>query len=520
MQSLLRIEDTYLIGMNDRYPAQLLDPGLLALASNCLVDNGRIEKRAGTNPVTSSLGSHAILGLIGFQPVGGTNYLVALLDGTSNAQLYTWAGTGNFSSLGSANITKGLQMNFVQAANYIYGVNGTDVVQISSNLTYTHNPSGVPAGTVLCWFHNYLFIANTTTNPSRIYWSNLGDPTSGYASASQYVDINPNDGDEITALAVFNDDLYVFKNNTIWSLSGFSGTSFTVTTTLSQNTNNLIYGYGTPAAKSIVNIGTDLYYLSFAGGIPHIRSFHETIYSTTLEQGVASFDIQNTMKGLQLSQLALAAGVYDGKYCYWSLPNGGSSYNNLVIVLEPTVNVRGKTMAHRSWVKWSGFNAAQFATSALVGENTIYFGDASATGNVNQMNYSAFADNGTAVTMTVQTKDYQYDLAKKAKYKYFYFDYEIGTAASLQIGAKLEDSVDFMLQQTLSFVGNSPGLGPTGTFTLGVSVLGGSALGTNRTTLQQIVAHHCQMQFLESTANQCKIQTLTMLGQLKGFRMD
>lgn len=515
MQNLLKIEDTYLIGMNDKYPAQIIEPGLLALASNVIVDTGRISKRPGTNPVAASLGNFSILGLSAFEPVGGTKYLTSLRDGSSNAQLYTWSGSGNFSTLGSANITSGLQMNFAQAANFLYGVNGSDVVQIDSSLTYTHNPSGLPLGKVLKWFHNYLFIANTASFPNRIFWSNLGDPTAGYAAANQFVDINPNDGDEITALAVFNDDLYVFKHNTIWILSGFSGASFSTTAALAQNTNNLIYGYGTPAANSIVVTGKDMYYLSFAGNIPHIRSFSETQYATTLEQGVASFDIETTMSGLQMSQLKMTAGVYDGKYCYWSLPNGGSNTNNLVIVLEPTIKVKGKLMPHRSWVKWSGFNAAQFAVSDIGGQNAIYFGDATSTGNVSKMNYATYADNGIAVSMEVRTRDYQFDLARKSKFKYLYFDYETGSSASLQVNSRLEDSNAFANQQTISLQGNSPGLG---SFILGASQLGGSSLTVNRTTLAASVAHHLQIQFLESTANPVKIQTLTLLGQLKGYR--
>lgn len=516
MQNLVQLREDYFVGMCDRYPAQILEDGLLALATNVIIDQGRIAKRKGTNSVAPSLGAHAILGLSAYEPAGGTKYLIANLDGSSNAQLYSWAGSGSFATLGSANLTKGAQMNFVQASNLLYGFNGTDVVSVNSSLVYTKNPATVPQGTYASWFHNYLLVANTSGFPNRLFWSNLGDPTT--FTNTDYIDINPNDGDEITGLAIFNDSLYVFKNNTIWTVTGFSGSSFSVTTALSQNTNNEIYGFGTPSQKSIVSTGKDLYYLSFAGGTPHFRSFVQTQYASTLEQGVISLDIENTMNGLQKSSLSMTSGAYDGKYIYWSVPNGGSSFNNFTIVLEPTIKVKGKLMTHRSWTEWSGFNAAQFAVSDIAGANTIYFGDGTTTGNVNQLNYSTFTDNGTAVSMEVRTRDYQFDFARKGKWKYVYFDYKTGSGGTLTINARIDEAVNFNLQQTLSLAGNSPGLGPTGTFTLGVSVLGGTTLTMSRVTLAKLMGHHMQLQFLESTVNNAEIQTLAILGLVKGYR--
>src|SRR5258708_3161156 len=349
MQDLVQIQEPQLIGMNDRYPPQALPRGIYTLVQNALVDQDRIQKRKGTTPVAASIGSFSILGLSAFQPDAGTKYLIANFDGASNAQLYKWSGSGNFTTLGSANLTAGASMNFVQASNILYGFNGTDVVSVDSSLTVTKNPATVPQGNYASWFHNYLFVANSAAHPNRVFWSVLGDPTT--FNSSDFIDINPSDGDQITGLAILNDELYVFKNNTIWTLTGFSVPTFATTAALGQNTNNKIYGYGSPSQKSIVSTGRDLYYLSFAGGTPHFRSFITTQFSSPIEQGIVSFDVEGTMNGLQASQLSKVSGAFDGKYIYWSLPNGGSSKNNLVLVLEPSIKVKGKDMVHRSWVK-------------------------------------------------------------------------------------------------------------------------------------------------------------------------
>ncbi|MDD5407017.1 MAG: hypothetical protein PHE73_08785 [Sulfurovaceae bacterium] len=518
MQTLAKIQENTLIGMNDRYPPHLLEQGLFQLIQNAVVDQNKITKRKGTNPVAASLGTQTILGASAYQPIAGTKYIVALLNGATNtADLYIWAGSGAFTAFGISSFTTDAQMNFVQASNVLYGFNGVDAVSIDSTLTATVNPTTVPQGLVAVWFHNYLFVANVAAFPNRIYWSNLGDPTT-FDQTNNFVDINPNDGDSITALAIMNDELYIYKNNTIWTLTGFSGTTFSVTTAGSENTNNKIYGYGTPSQKSVIVTGRDMYYLSFSGGIPHFRSFLQTQFASTLETGIVSYDIEGTLQGLNTSKLSLCAGGFDGKTAFWGVPTGASTYNNAVLRFTPSVKMKGKLMTHRSWVKETGYNPSCFFTSSIAGQNTLYFGDGTTTGNISQMNYATHADNGTAVVMDVRTRDYEMDQVKKAKWKYLYFKYLTGSAGSLNIKARIEQAVNFTTQEILSLQGTSPGLGPTGTFTLGVSTLGGSGIAEHRTTLLQLIGHALGIQFLESTANSAEIENLILLGKPKGYR--
>jgi hypothetical protein len=410
-------------------------------------------------------------------------------------------------------------MNFVQAGGKLYGFNRSEVVSIDSSMAVTLNPATIPAGKVAAWFHNYLFVANTTANPSRLYLSNAGDPDT-FTTASDYVDINANDGDEITALYPFGNELYVFKNNTIWSISGFTSATFTATTASAQNLNSKIYGYGTPSQKAIVNTGLDLYYLSFSGGFPHFRSFNQTQFATTLEQGVVSWDMETTLSGINKAQLEKVAGVYDGKYIYWALPNGSATNNDLVLVFWPKIKYKAENITYRSWVKWDGITPAQFATSDISGQYKIYFGDSSDNGYVFELNTSAYSDNGTAITMDVRTRTMESNRARKTKFKYLYLKHETGSAGSLAVKARVDRATNFVTQDTLSLASTSPGLGPTGTFTLGVSVLGGPDRTTKRVNLAGLTGHMLDVQFLEATANSCDIYDFSVYGLRKGHRDD
>ncbi len=514
MQALKEILETSPIGYNDKDPAQLLIPGMYLKAENALIDTARIKKRYGTSVLGTSLGNYSILGLTPYEPIAGSKYVIACLDGASNAQLYSWAGTGNFAGIGSANLTKGAKMNFAQAANVLYGFNGTDVVSVDSSLTVTKNPASVPQGTYGAWFHNYLFVANTTSYPSRLYWSNLGVP--GTFSGTDYLDVSPNDGDYITGMIGFNDELYVFKQNTIWTITGWSGATFSTTTAAAQNLNSRLYGYGSVANGSLVVIGKDLYYLSFSGSIPHFRSLVQTSFASTLQGGIVSEDIEGTMNGLSKTSLSNTAGIFDGKYVYFSVTNGGSSSNNLVLVLEPSIKYKG----HRSWSTWTSVKAAQFCSSRVSGRDTIYFGDATTGGYVYKIDTSLYSDNGTAVSLDVRTRDFMFDGARKTHYKYLYVKYLSGNTGTLDVNARIDQAVDYATQSALSQQGNSPGLGPTGAFTLGTSVLGGSPVSKTRVNLKQLTGTTCGIQFTEGTANACEIYDYQLMGVPKGLRAN
>ena len=434
------------------------------------------------------------------------------MNDRNNSQLYKWTGTGDFSAIGSANLTAGAQMNFVQASNYLFGFNGTDVVDYDGT-TVTKNRASLPLGKFGVWFHNYLFVAGVTATPNRLLWSNLGVPTT--FTSSDFIDVNANDGDEITGLAAFNDELFVFKRNTIWSISGWSGATFGATTIAGQNTNSRIYGYGTPSHQSIVATGKNLYYLSFAGGVPHFRDLGITVFAKTIDQGIVSYDIENVMNGLNKSQLSKCAGIYDGKKIRWAVPDGASTTNNLVLAFRPDIQLQSTLAIHRSWVTHNhNITPGQWWHSTVSGRDKIYFGDAD-TGLVMEADTSVYTDAGTAIEMDVRTRDYMFHPARKAKWKYLYYKFKSGSSGSLEIKSRIDQATDFAPQKTQSLVGNSPGLG---SFILGTSVLGGANVSKQRATFAQMTGSMLGVQFLESTANSCEIFDYQIYGYLKGLR--
>lgn len=503
--------------MNDKYPSHLLPKGVFASITNAYVDNNKLYKRGGTTIFGATLGAFLLNGGAAFEPVGGTKQVVVSRNGASNAQLYNSTG-GAFSAIGSANLTNSTPVNFVQAANYLFGFNGVEVVDYDGT-TVTKNRAGIPIGTFAFWFHNYLFVGGVAGNPNRLYWSDLGNPIS--FTGANFIDINANDGDILTGLGALNDQLIVFKNYSIWSIDGWTGASFSTTTIAGQNTQSKSISVGTPSHQSIVAVGRDLYFLSFLGNIPHIRKLQQTVFAKTIDAGVQSDEIETTMLGLNRSQLSKCAGIFDGKFFYWAIPNGISTTNSLIIVLADQRDYQTTLGPMQPWVLFSGVNAGQFFTSTISGRAKTYCIDSTANGNVYLFNdTSVYSDNGTPIVMTVNSRDFMGDPAKKSKYVYMYHKYKSGSAGTLNVNARIDQAVNYTLQKAVSLAGNSPGLGPTGTFTLGVSTLGGSIIVKNRVTFGHMTGTLLGVQFLESTTNYCELYDLQILGIKKGLRAD
>ena len=92
---------------------------------------------------------------------------------------------------------------------------------VPSTLTATPLSSAEPDFSMSAIYAGRLWVAGDPANPSRLYYSDLNDPTGGYSSNT--FDIDPFEGSEITALAVFRGRLFIFKGPTDGSIHILSG---------------------------------------------------------------------------------------------------------------------------------------------------------------------------------------------------------------------------------------------------------------------------------------------------------
>lgn len=503
------------LGYNDKDAIHLLPKGYFVKADNVFVTDNKITKVTGSSTIASAIAAQPFNGFASFERyAASTKYLVVNINGASNAQLYSWNGSGNFTSIGTANLTNSKPMNFAIANDLIFGFNGVEEVDWDGT-TYTKNRSGVPLGYYGCWFHGYLWVANTAGYPNRVFWSDLGTPTT--FTGTNYVDVNAGDSDQITGLSMIQDELLVFKRNTIWSIAGWAATSFSSTNLTSSNLNARIFGYGATGQNGIVSVGNDVYYFSMLGNVPVIRSLKKTINAVTLAGGVVSDSIKGTLADVTLSALGKIISSFDGRYIYWAIPTASSTTNNKIIALD-TWKMNSKKGIY-PFTTMTGKNASFFANSTISGgTSTVFFTDAASTGKVFKFNPSLYTDDGNNIAINVISRGYMGHPSRKTHWKYMYLKHDQGVNSTLNVKSKFDSAVDWTLQKAIDLNGTSPGLGPTGTFTLGTSTLGGATIGYNRVNFAQQIGRIFQTQFTETSSSPVTIYEYTLMGNVKGLR--
>lgn len=438
--NLFTIRESNFIGYNDRVAPEFLPRGFLADALNCFMRTGEIVKRKGYTIIGNDVGANVCQGLKGVKFANGTKELLTVFNGT----IYKWTGSGSWSAItgGSGVLHASDRVEIVVANNNVYFFDGTNTVSKYDGTSIT-TVGAIPLGKYARWFHNQMHVAGISGDPNALQSSVIGDPETYTGGTSSDLDINPNDGDEITGLHELKDELMVFKRHRVWAVSGFGSVALTV-----NNINERLTGIGTLSHRSIINTGNDLLYIASLGNTPHIRSLQRTREGVIVDDGIVSEEIEATMDGLNTAQLALTAAVFDGEYAWFALPNASSTYNNLVVTLDITTLPTSK----RGWTRHTGINASVFESFIISNTPQLYFGEAQADSKVYVFDTST-SDNGTAINFLIKSKRYGAERPElKKKFKYLYISAKEVGDYDVDID-KAPDGFDFEDLGTLNLSG-------------------------------------------------------------------
>jgi hypothetical protein len=302
--------------------------------------NGAIKKRAGNQTFCSVFaGSPTVLtSLFGMQ---ATTVLVA----TGAAKMYS-IGAGGVSTdiTGASVITSGARWDFTEAPasggqGPLYAVNGTDIPKqwtgAGSIADWTATTGAVPNGKFILYVKNRVLIAGVPGTPHRLYASALGDPRNWGTAANQgwVVDLDPNDGDQITGMGVVGPYVMVFKNEK----------AFTVYDLDTGANRRLSTNVGCVAHRSIAESPQGLFFLTADRGV----------YATDgVNLRKVSDRIAPTLDATNPSARGNAAGVFFNDHYYLSVPTTGATNS---LTLDYDFNA-GSWWAHSNaaneWATW------------------------------------------------------------------------------------------------------------------------------------------------------------------------
>jgi len=156
------------------------------------------------------------------------------LVGAGGTSLYS-VGTGGVVTAIKTALTSALRWEFVSAPvvsgqGPVFGMNGTDTPQQWSgatagtatvNWTNASGAVAVPNGKYCTYHQNQVFVSGVAGFPSRLYWSAIADPTNWDPASNTgagLMDLDPNDGEAITAIGTVGPYVLVAKPRKIWVL--------------------------------------------------------------------------------------------------------------------------------------------------------------------------------------------------------------------------------------------------------------------------------------------------------------
>lgn len=336
---------------------------------------GRIMKRRGIAVSQAELaGGNQVSGLWQYNQSSGTSIMMA----SRNNDVYSVV-AGVWTSR-YAGAMAGAQVNFATFNDLLVMVAPSeptqkwDGVAASFSLLLGSAPAN---GKYVCVWKNRLWIANTSAGKSRLHYSNEGNPEDWTTvGAAGFIDVDKNDGDEITGIMPIGSVLYIFKKRTVHRLAGSSPTSFEVTP--------VVLNRGCVAPRSIVAMGPFVVYMSDYG----LHSINPNGNVDALLSDAVQFEVEDlseTVKGLS------AAGKIRDMYIL-AYDSNGDGQNDVAFTLDVRTG---------AWSKWSNIKASVFAQTL---QGTLLSGGSDRT--IIRLMNSGEDDEGTPIEMIWRSKQF------------------------------------------------------------------------------------------------------------------
>jgi hypothetical protein len=323
-------------GLNTQDSPLDLAAGFALVATNCVIDRyGRVGSRKGWTKLNSSTGNlgsndpkviHELVQTDGTLTVlfAGNNKLFKL--GTANAVTeLTYGGGGSAPTISASNWScaslNGITYFFQEGHDpliYDPAVSTTTYRRVSEKTGYLGT---VPAGNIVLSAYGRLWVADTTTNNTTVYFSDLlaGHVwTTGTAGSLNTNLVWPNGADNITGLAAHNNFLIIFGQRQILV---YAGATSPATITLSDS----VASIGCIARDSIQSTGKDVLFLSNSG----VRSFARTIIEKSVPIGDLSKNVRSDlMASVSAETASNIKSVYSETEAFYLLvlPSSASVY--------------------------------------------------------------------------------------------------------------------------------------------------------------------------------------------------
>lgn len=354
---------------------------------------GRLRTRDGYTNFTASVVGAVVKDIEPYYTIGGTKQLVVGTVG--NYYVYDTAGAQVGNALGST-IPRMVRWGS-PTAEYVIVVapsGGGTTLRYWDGATWTASAgpgiSTAYGGFGVSPIDNRLLIAGggTATEASRVRFSNAGDPFTW--TATDFVDITPGDGEQITAIVPFRDVVIVFKET---KFAVFYSTSIDATGAPIFNYRMVDAGVGCVGPFAFCADATGVYFMD-RKGVYRTTGSDPAPVSAAL-QPLWFGDVPEAYSGSALATQYLSNTVlesFQGRV-HCAVTTGASTTNDRLLVFDPITN---------DWIVWN-VPAASMASFRVSNDEELMFGYASGLTHVGRLAPAYTTDAATAISFSYQS---------------------------------------------------------------------------------------------------------------------
>lgn len=284
----------------------------------------------------------------------------------------------------------GLQYNskfyIIKSGGPIAEWDGTAAVEIA----------GSPSGTFAIIYKERMFVLNSIATGnlnSRYYFSLPGDVTSTGWVSSNFIDVQPGDGDFLVAMTIIQDLLVIFKGKTTWAL-------YVQGTTADWVQRNLSYEVGC-ISKYSLRLALD--YIYFSG--------ETAVYRT---DGASFEKISNAIDPIIKDRIVNLTTSNQDSIAFWE--------GKLICLIAPDASTKRYFVYHidlKGWTEWEFAGGIVPNTFLEIRTNTpqqgLYAGDSANGGRILKLGDNVYKDLGNNYTCRFRTKRYAFDTPNNMK---------------------------------------------------------------------------------------------------------
>ena len=311
---------------------------------------------------------------------------------------------GNSVTISGANETAyngTFTVSYIDSNHYSYTLPSIATTDATGSITATWDKGVPPEANTVLSAYGRLWVADTPTNKTTVYWSDLLDGTewrsgTGTVGSLDISGILVYGNDEIVGLGAHNGNLIIFcKNNII--IMGDSAAGKQYLDPADMYLIEVINGVGCIARDSIVNTGTDIVFLSESG----VRSLGRTIQEKSQPMRDISRNVRDTLVD-QVSRTdeTRIRAVYSDHFAFYLL----------AIPDEQTVWCFDMKAALENGsarvTRWNGLDH----TSWLAFDGSMYM-----TNTQGIAEYKGYQDNGSKFSMQYYTNYFDFGMSNMVK---------------------------------------------------------------------------------------------------------